>query len=86
MATSDQTRHCAVTVRLKPEVLDPEGRAILTTLQRLGYDKLKNVRIAKRYELEFVADDADLPAMSERIAAQLLANPVAEVYQIETER
>ncbi len=80
---SDTTQRCAVTVRLQPEVLDPEGRAILATLQRLGYDKLKDVRVAKRYELEFDAT-ADLHATSARIAAQLLANPVAEVYQIET--
>ena len=80
----DNTQRCAVTVRLKQEVLDPEGRAILATLQRLGYDQLKNVRIAKRYELEFAAHSADLPTV-QRIAAQLLANPVAEVYQIETE-
>ena len=70
MAVPDNIQRCAVTVRLKPEVLDPEGRAILATLQRLGYDKLKNVRIAKRYELEFMSDDADLQATSERIAAQ----------------
>ena len=56
----DGTQRCVVTVRLKQEVLDPEGRAILATLQRLGYDKLKNVRIAKRYELEFEADSVEL--------------------------
>ena len=82
---SDHTQRYTITVRLKPEVLDPEGRAILTTLQRLGYDKLKNVRIARRYELEFSTDTADLRESSERIATQLLANPVAEVYQIENE-
>jgi len=95
---SDHIRRYTVTVRLKPEVLDPEGRAILATLQRLGHDKLKHVRIAKRYELEFAPDRAELARdrespLTERvdlatvrhIAAQLLANPVAEVYQIETE-
>ena len=82
---SDHNRRYTITVRLKPEVLDPEGRAILTTLQRLGYDKLKNVRIARRYELEFSTGTADLRESSERIATQLLANPVAEVYQIENE-
>lgn len=88
---SDHTRRYTVTVRLKPEVLDPEGRAILATLQRLGHDKLKHVQIAKRYELEFAAnrespltERVDLAAVR-RIAAQLLANPVAEVYQIESE-
>ena len=56
------------------------------------------MRIAKRYELEFATDRAELThghesprttrvdlATVQRIAAQLLANPVAEVYQIETE-
>ena len=78
------SQRCAVTVRLKDEVLDPEGRAILATLQRLGYHQLKGVRVAKRYELEFAAEASDLPVLSNEIATQLLANPVAEVYQVET--
>lgn len=69
-----------VTVQLKKEVLDPEGRAIQETLGRLGFRALKGVQISKRYVLEI--DDADGQATAETIAREFLANPVSETFQV----
>jgi phosphoribosylformylglycinamidine synthase len=41
-----------VVVELKEEVLDTQGRAIQQTLQRLGHEQLKSVKVSKRFVLE----------------------------------
>ena len=69
-----------VTVRLKPGVLDPQGRAIQHALGGLGFAGVEDVRVGKLIELE-VADDADVDAM----CRALLANPVIESYRISRE-
>lgn len=70
-----------VTVNLKDEVLDPEGRAICETLHRLGYQDLTAVRVAKSYQLEFAVPIS--ARVVQDIAEQLLSNTVAEQYHIE---
>ena len=69
-----------VTVRLKPGVLDPQGRAIQHALGGLGFAGVEEVRVGKLIELE-VAEDADIDAM----CRALLANPVIESYRIARE-
>ncbi len=66
-----------VTVRLKPGVLDPQGRAIQHALGGLGFTGVEDVRVGKLIELE-LAEDADVDAM----CRALLANPVIESYRI----
>ena len=71
-----------VLVRLKPGVLDPQGRAVHHALEGLGFDGVADVRIGRLIELE-VADGTDretLTAMCEK----LLANTVIESFTIET--
>ena len=70
-----------VTVRLKPGVLDPQGRAIQHALGGLGFAGVEDVRVGKLIELE-LADGADVDAM----CRALLANPVIESYRITHER
>lgn len=70
-----------VTVNLKDEVLDPEGRAICETLHRLGYHDLTTIRVAKSYQLEFAVPVST--QIVKKIAEQLLSNTVAEQYYIE---
>ena len=70
-----------VTVNLKDEVLDPEGRAICETLHRLDYRDLTTVRVAKSYQLEF-ARPVSIQVVQD-LAEQLLSNTVAEQYRIE---
>lgn len=71
-----------VVVSLKPEVLDTEGRAIQTTMYRLGFDSLESVSVSKRFILEF--DEADELAFqkAEKLAKEHLSNPVSETYLV----
>jgi phosphoribosylformylglycinamidine synthase PurS subunit len=71
-----------VDVVLKPEILDPQGRAILGALGRLGIDGVTSVRQGKHFELD-VADSVDDVALN-RIADTLLANPVIEDFTVRT--
>lgn len=69
-----------ITVQLKPEVLDPEGRAIQETLKRLGLSRLRDVKVSKRFVIDVDGDNTD--EMAEKIAAEYLANPVSETFEI----
>ncbi len=69
-----------VDVVLKPEILDPQGQAIVGALGRLGIDGVASVRQGKHFELE-VDEQVDDEAL-ETIADTLLANPVIEDFTI----
>ena len=69
-----------VDVMLKPEILDPQGQAILRALPSLGFESVTTVRQGKRFEVENADDDA--VAVVEKIVATLLANPVIEDYTV----
>ena len=73
-----------VFVRLKSEVLDPQGDAVRRALGTLGFDDVKNVRIGKLVEIELAedADGAALKARLEKMADTLLANPVIEDFEV----
>jgi phosphoribosylformylglycinamidine synthase subunit PurS len=73
-----------VHISLKPEVLDPQGKAIGNALKGLGFDGIGEVRQGKLIELELVdGDPAAARAQVEAMCRQLLANPVIENYAIE---
>jgi phosphoribosylformylglycinamidine synthase len=72
-----------VLVRLKPGVLDPQGRAVHHALEGLGFDGVADVRIGRLIELD-VADGTDRQALTE-MCEKLLANTVIENFTIETE-
>jgi phosphoribosylformylglycinamidine synthase len=69
-----------VDVMLKPEILDPQGQAILSALDRLGYSGVTAVRQGKHFELD-VDGSVDETRVAE-IAETLLANPVIEEFSI----
>lgn len=69
-----------VDVVLKPEILDPQGQAILGALGRLGIEGVKSVRQGKHFELD-VDDGVDDEAIG-KLADTLLANPVIEDFTI----
>jgi phosphoribosylformylglycinamidine synthase PurS subunit len=69
-----------VDVVLKPEILDPQGQAIVGALGRLGVQGVSDVRQGKHFELE-VDDSVDDDALG-RLADTLLANPVIENFTI----
>ena len=69
-----------VDVVMKPEILDPQGQAILGALTRLGIEGVNSVRQGKHFELE--VDDSVDEATVRRLADTLLANPVIENFSI----
>lgn len=72
-----------VDVMLKPEILDPQGRAVHGALGRLGLDGVEDVRQGKRFEISLAQPpDESVRAKLEDLAGQLLANPVIEDYTI----
>ncbi len=74
-----------VHVTLKKTVLDPQGRTICAALNNLGHAAVTSVRQGKFFEIE-LAEDAD-PTQArehvERIAREVLANPVIEEFTVE---
>ncbi|MBD0292219.1 MAG: phosphoribosylformylglycinamidine synthase subunit PurS [Jiangellaceae bacterium] len=75
-----------VDVMPKPEILDPQGKAVLGALGRLGFDAITAVRQGKRFELELNTEPTpEVMAAIDRAAATLLANPVIEDYAVRVE-
>ncbi len=73
----------SVIVRLKSEVLDPEGDAIRGALSRLGFGGVTNVRVGRVFEIEIEGTaKAELEKALSAMADQLLANPVTEDFEI----
>ena len=72
-----------VDVMLKPEILDPQGKAVQGALPRLGFEGISDVRQGKRFELEV---DGELTeerlAQVREIAEKLLSNPVIEDFAV----
>ena len=75
-----------VNVMLKPEILDPQGKAVHGALPRLGLEGIADVRQGKRFELEVEGElTEERRAQLDGIAEKLLSNPVIEDYTIEVE-
>ena len=68
-----------VDVMLKPEILDPQGKAIVGALPRLGFTAFSAVRQGKRFEL-FVDGEVteEILAQAREAAEAMLSNPVIE--------
>ena len=72
-----------VRVRLKEQVLDPQGEAIRRVLAGLGYAEIGQVRVGKLMLLDVAGDDPD--AVRSRVDAacrEVLANPVIEEFEV----
>lgn len=75
----------AIDVMLKGEILDPQGQAIERALPELGFEGVADVRVGKHIELD-VPDGEDLDARIERMATDLLSNPVIESFTYRVQR
>lgn len=76
--------HIVVTVHLKPEILDPQGKAIFGALVRQGLFGLTDVRQGKQFILNVKSDvTPEILKDIEHLAQNLLSNPVIEDYSIE---
>ena len=72
-----------VDVMPKPEILDPQGKAVLGALPRLGFQGVTDVRQGKRFELEIDGEITDeLLAEVAQMAETLLSNPVIEDFEV----
>lgn len=76
------TYRAVVDVMLKPSILDPQGRAVLQTLQRLGYDTVKDVRVGKRVELELEGKRTEVKRQLADLSEKVLSNPVMENFEL----
>ena len=75
-----------IDVMLKPEILDPQGQAILRALPSLGFAAVSGVRQGKRFELDIDGESTESALERARaIADTLLANPVIEDYRVHVE-
>jgi len=76
-----------VEVMLKPEILDPQGKAVASALPRLGFIFATSVRQGKRFEIEVAGDPTPAQlAEVEKAVGTLLANPVIENYTVKVEK
>jgi phosphoribosylformylglycinamidine synthase subunit PurS len=74
----------AVNVSPKPGILDPQGRAVEGSLGHLGIEGVSAVRVGRRVELTVTAaDEGGARAVVERLARELLSNPLIEAYDVE---
>jgi phosphoribosylformylglycinamidine synthase PurS subunit len=74
----------AVNVTPKPGILDPQGRAVEGSLGHLGIEGVSAVRVGRRVELTVAAaDEATARATVDRLATELLSNPMIEAFEVE---
>jgi phosphoribosylformylglycinamidine synthase len=74
----------AVNVRPKDGILDPQGRAVEGSLGHLGIGGVSDVRVGRRIELSVSANsEAGARAIVERLAGELLSNPLIEAFDVE---
>lgn len=70
----------------KPAILDPQGKAVETSLHSLGYDEVGDVRLGKYIEVKLSGDGtAGVEARVEEMCRSLLANEVIEDYRFDVE-
>ena len=73
----------SVTVTLKKDVLDPQGKVVQNTLQNLGMLNLKRVRQGKYFELELDESNQEIAVKKvNEMCEKLLANLIIEDYKI----
>ena len=77
-----------VYVTLKPGVLDPQGKAIHHSVELMGYRSLADIRQGKYFEIAIdpSATESEARESVEKIARDVLANPVIEDYRVEIEQ
>jgi len=76
-----------VYVNLKSGVLDPQGKAIQHSVELLGFSGISDVRQGKYFEisLDGALDDSQVREQVEKMAREVLSNPIIEDYRVEIE-
>lgn len=78
-----------VQVKVMPlkELLDPQGKAVMTGLGNLGMKNISEVRVGKNISLQIEAGNQDeAKKIAEEASKKLLANPVMEYFEISIEK
>ena len=73
----------SVTVTLKKDVLDPQGKVVQNTLVNMGMNKLKSIRQGKHFEID--VDEEDISSAEKKVdemCKKLLVNLIIENYKI----
>ncbi|HEY6056680.1 MAG TPA: phosphoribosylformylglycinamidine synthase subunit PurS [Candidatus Limnocylindrales bacterium] len=84
MSDTPRAFRFAVNVTPKPGILDPQGRAIEGSLAHLGIEGVSAIRVGRRVELTVTAADREAASeIVDRLAGELLANPLIEAYAVE---
>ena len=77
----------AVHVVPRQGLLDPQGKAVADALHTLGFGSVSSVHVGRHLVLEVeAADEASAREQTNRMCAQLLANPVTEDFEIASVR
>ena len=73
----------SVTVTLKKDVLDPQGKVVQNTLNNMGMKSLKSIRQGKHFEIDIAENDLNLAEKKvEEMCKKLLVNLIIEDYKI----
>ena len=73
----------SVTVTLKKDVLDPQGKVVENTLVNMGMNKLKSIRQGKHFEIEVDENDQkNAEKKVDEMCKKLLVNLIIEDYKI----
>jgi phosphoribosylformylglycinamidine synthase len=71
-----------INVMPKKEILDPQGKAVSSSMKNLGLTTIQNVRIGKHISLEITAEsEADAKELVDQACKNLLANLIMESYE-----
>ena len=71
-----------INVMPQKALLDPQGRAVSSSMAKLDLKEIQNVRIGKHIVLEINADSKEVAAAKAELACKkLLANPIMETYE-----
>ena len=74
----------SVTVTLKKDVLDPQGKVVQNTLFNMGMNNLKNIRQGKHFEIEVNENDEEIAKKKiDEMCKKLLVNLIIEDYKID---
>lgn len=72
-----------VNVKLKPGVLDPQGKAVKHALASLGFNGVGDVRVGKQIVLDIDETDKEKARkIVTEMCDEILANTVIEDYEI----
>ena len=77
-----------VETRLKESILDPQGQAVESGLDSLGYKNVSDVHVGKYLELtvEDIEEKEEVKEQVDKMCQRLLANPIIEDYSFQVEK